>query len=73
MFFSNGQNGTRRHGTVIASLGIDPTKLNKEYLAELEAEFGCNFEIGQLLVWVEADEERADDIFDILRRRNSPY
>ncbi len=73
MFFSHKENGARRHGAVIASLGIDPAKINGDYLKALENEFGCNFETGQLLVWVEAEEERAEQIFDTLRRRNSLY
>ncbi len=32
MFFSNKDDGNERHGTVIAALGIDPNKLNENYL-----------------------------------------
>ncbi len=73
MFFSHKENGAERHGTVIASLGIDPAKISGDYLKALEIEFGCIFETGQLLVWVEAEEEKAEQIFDTLRRRNSLY
>lgn len=73
MFFAHKENGAKRHGTVIASLGIDPTRLSEDYLKALKSEFGCNFEAGQLLIWVEADEEQAEQIFETLRRRNSPY
>lgn len=73
MFFSYKDDGNERHGTVIASLGLNPRKLTGEYLKSLEREFGCAFEIGELLIWVEASEERADQVFEILRRRNSPF
>jgi hypothetical protein len=73
MFFSHKENGSKRHGTVIASLGINPCKVTDDYLKALEREFGCNFEAGELLVWVEAGEEKAEKIFETLRRRNSPF
>lgn len=73
MFFSHRENGAKRHGTVMAALGMDPARFNEDYILSLKREFGCNFETGQLLIWVEADEEKAEKIFETLRRRNSPY
>ncbi|MCL5123827.1 MAG: hypothetical protein M1511_04875 [Deltaproteobacteria bacterium] len=73
MFFSNKDDGNERHGTVIAALGINPNKLNENYLDSLAKEFGCHFEKGELLIWVEANEERAEQIFETLRRRNSLF
>jgi hypothetical protein len=70
MFFSHKGDGVKRYGTVIAALGIDPEHLTPGHLKLLEKEFGCLFEKGQMLIWVEADESRADEIFEILRRRN---
>ncbi len=70
MVFYNKQEGRERHGTVIASLGIDPKTLTDKFLASLEKEFGCPFERGDLLIWVEASEDRAEQIFEKLRKRN---
>ncbi|MFH1116687.1 MAG: hypothetical protein V1792_22455 [Pseudomonadota bacterium] len=71
MVFYNKEAGRDRHGTVIAALGIDPKKLTDKVLASWEKEFGCPFERGDLLIWVEASEERAEEIFEKLRKRNS--
>jgi hypothetical protein len=71
MVFLNKDQGRERHGTVIAALGIDPKTLTDKFLASLEKEFGCPFEKGELLIWVEASEERAEEIFEVLRKRNS--
>ncbi|MGC8660738.1 MAG: hypothetical protein ACP5U1_16870 [Desulfomonilaceae bacterium] len=73
MFFSNNDDGNERHGTVIAALGINPNMLTESYLDSLSKEFGCRFEKGELLIWVEASEDRADQIFETLRRRNSIF
>jgi hypothetical protein len=70
MFFSHKGDGSKRYGTVIAALGIDPEELTPSKLALLEKEFGCSFERGQMLIWIECEEHRAEQIFDILRRRN---
>ncbi len=71
MVFYNGEAGRDRYGTVIAALGIDPKTVTDEFLASLKREFGCPFDKGELLIWVEASEERAEEIFEILRKRNS--
>jgi len=71
MFFSNKNEGNERHGTVIAALGINPKKLTGIYLESLTREFGCAFEKGDLIIWVEASEQRAEQIFETLRKRNS--
>jgi len=73
MFFSHKNNGNERHGTVIAALGLNPSQLTSGHIKNLEKEFGCAFETGELLIWVEASEERAEQIFDTLRRRHSPF
>jgi hypothetical protein len=73
MVFAYKEQGNERHGTVMASLGMNPGKVTTEYLKSLEREFGCAFESGELLIWVEANEDQAEQIFDTLRRRNSPY
>lgn len=73
MVFYNEEEGRERHGTVIAALGIDPQALTEKLLKSLEKEFGCPFEKGELLVWVEASEERAEEIFEILRKRNARF
>lgn len=73
MVFCNLEDGRERHGTVIASLGINPKTMSDGFLAALEKEFGCPFDRGELLIWVEASEQRAEEIFEILRRRNAPY
>ena len=70
MFFSNKDEGNERYGAVIAALGINPKKLTEKYLESLTKEFGCAFEKGDLLIWVEANEERAEQIFETLRKRN---
>jgi hypothetical protein len=36
-------------------------------------EFGCVFEKGELLIWVETNDERAEQIFDSLRKRNCAF
>lgn len=73
MVFCNKEEGMERHGTVIAALGIDPRTLTEKFLKSLEKEFGCPFEKGELLIWVEASEERAEEIFEILRKRNARF
>lgn len=73
MFFSNKDQQNERHGTVIAALGINPKNVTETYLESLAKEFGCTFEKGDLLIWVEASEKRAEEIFDILRKRNSLF
>jgi hypothetical protein len=73
MVFLNESDGKKRYGTVIASLGIDPNKLTDKYLESLAKEFGCVFERGDLLLWVQETEERAEHIFDILRKRHFPF
>ncbi|MGB6063724.1 MAG: hypothetical protein WBG50_02885 [Desulfomonilaceae bacterium] len=73
MVFFNDSDGKVRYGTVIASLGIDPKIVTGKYLESLCAEFGCIFEKGELLLWVQATEERADQIFEILRKRYFPF
>jgi hypothetical protein len=72
MFFFNDDDGQERYGTVIASLGLDPKKVTEGYLDALKKEFGCVFEKGQLLIWVQESEERAEQIFEILRKRHFP-
>lgn len=72
MFFFNDADGQQRYGTVIASLGLDPKKVTDGYLDSLKKEFGCVFEKGQLLIWVQESEERAEQIFEILRKRHFP-
>ena len=72
MFFNNDSEGNERYGTVIASLGIDPKKVTEPYLESLSKEFGCVFEKGELLLWVQDTEERAEQIFEILRKRHFP-
>ena len=71
MVFYNREAGRDRYGTVIAALGIDPKTLTDKFLASLEKEFGCPFDKGDLLIWVEASEKRAEEIFEKLRKRNS--
>ncbi|MDA8407527.1 MAG: hypothetical protein M0T73_11825 [Deltaproteobacteria bacterium] len=73
MFFSNKDGGNERHGTVIAALGINPEILTEKYLQFLKQEFGCTFEKGESLIWVEANEERAEQIFETIRKRNSLF
>ncbi|MFA6222623.1 MAG: hypothetical protein WC647_09955 [Desulfomonilaceae bacterium] len=73
MVFSHQDEENERHGTVIASLGMNPSKITGNYLESLEREFGCAFERGDLLIWVEANEERAEQIFETLRKRNCPF
>jgi len=73
MVFVNTNDGRERHGTVITALGIDPKTLTSECLEALGKEFGCTFERGDLLIWIEASEERAEHIFEILRNRYSPW
>lgn len=70
MFFLHKENENVRYGTVISALGINPTSLTQKALQSWEKEFGCKFEKGDLLIWVEANEEQADQIFDLLRKRN---
>ncbi len=72
MFFFNDTDGQQRYGTVIASLGLDPKKITERYLEALKKEFGCIFERGELLLWVQEVEERAEQIFEILRKRHFP-
>ncbi len=71
--FLNESEGRKRYGTVIASLGIDPKSVTQKYLDALTKEFECLFERGELLLWVQATEERADQIFEILRKRHFPF
>ena len=71
--FCNESEGKKRYGTVIASLGIDPNKMTEAYLESLMKEFGCVFERGELLLWVQETEERAGQIFDTLRKRYFPF
>jgi|GEM_PF-1095363 hypothetical protein len=73
MVFCNDSEGKKRYGTVIASLGIDPKKVTEKYLESLTKEFGCVFERGELLLWVQETEERAEQIFEILRKRHFPF
>jgi hypothetical protein len=73
MVFYNESEGKKRYGTVIASLGIDPKKVNQRYLDALTKEFGCVFERGELLLWVQETEDRAEHIFEVLRKRNFPF
>jgi len=73
MVFFNEDEGRERYGTVIASLGMDPKKLTDKYMEALGKEFGCAFERGELLIWVEASEDRAEEIFEILRKRNTRF
>ena len=72
MFVFNDADGQQRYGTVIASLGLDPEKLTEHYLEALNKEFGCTFERGELLLWVQESEERAEQIFEILRKQHFP-
>ena len=69
MFLRNGSEGKERYGTVIASLGLDPKKVTREFLRSLEREFGCSFERGESLIWVQENEERAEQIFDTLGKK----
>jgi len=73
MFFHNDGQGKRRYGTVIAALGIDPKNVTQKYVESLTKEFGCIFEKGESLLWVQAGEERAEQLFEILRRRHFPF
>ncbi len=73
MVFCNKDEGNERHGTVIEALGINPKTLTIKYLESLEKEFGCVFEKGELLIWVETNAERAEQIFDSLRKRNCTF
>jgi hypothetical protein len=73
MVFCNKDEGNERHGTVIEALGINPKTLTINYLQSLEKEFGCVFEKGELLIWVETNAERAEQIFDSLRKRNCSF
>lgn len=73
MVFCNKDREQERHGTVIEALGINPKTLTNNYLESLEKEFGCGFERGELLIWVEANAERAEQIFDSLRKRHSSF
>ena len=73
MVFFNDSEGKARYGTVIASLGIDPKKVTPEYLKALSKEFGCPVERGESLIWVQEGEERAEQIFEILRKRHFPF
>jgi len=73
MFFSNKDEQNERYGTVIAALGINPKKLTEKYLESLTKEFGHPFERGDLLIWVESSEEREEQIFETLRKRNSLF
>jgi hypothetical protein len=72
MFFFNDTDGKERYGTVMASLGLDPKKVTLEYLKALTKEFGCDFERGESLIWVQESEQRAEQIFEILRKRYFP-
>ena len=72
MFFFNDADGKERYGTLIASLGLDPKKVTLQYLKALTNEFGCDFERGESLIWVQESEERAEQIFEILRKRYFP-
>ena len=69
MFFRNDSEGKERYGAVIASLGLDPKKVTPEFLRSLEKEFGCPFERGESLIWVQENEERAEQIFDTLGKK----
>jgi hypothetical protein len=73
MVFYNESDGKKRYGTVIASLGIDPEKVTESHLKSLTNEFGCVFEKGELLLWVQETEERAEEVFEILRKRHSSF
>ena len=73
MFFHNDGQGKQRYGTVIAALGIDPKNVTQNYLESLTKEFGCIFEKGESLLWVQASEERAEQLFEILRKRHFPF
>ena len=73
MVFCNKEAGNERHGTVIEALGINPSTLTDKHLESLAKEFGCVFEKGELLIWVETDAERAEQIFDSLRKRHSSF
>jgi hypothetical protein len=73
MVFCNKDEGNERHGTVIEALGINPKTLTIKYMESLEKEFGCVFEKGELLIWVETNAERAEQIFDSLRKRHSSF
>lgn len=73
MVFCNRDADNERHGTVIEALGINPSTLTDKHLESLEKEFGCVFEKGELLIWVETDAERAEQIFDSLRKRHSSF
>ena len=73
MVFCNKDEGNERHGTVIEALGINPKTLTIKYLESLEKEFGCVFEKGELLIWVETNAERAEQIFDYLRKKHSSF
>ncbi len=73
MFFRNDSEGKERYGTVIAALGLDPKKLTPNFLKSLEKEFGCLFERGESLLWVQETEERAEQIFDILTKKFFPF
>ncbi len=72
MFSFNDSDGQQRYGTVIAALGLDPKKITERYLEALKKEFGCTFERGDLLLWVQAPEERAEHIFETIRKRHFP-
>jgi hypothetical protein len=73
MFFFNDTEGKERYGTVMASLGLDPKKVTPEFLKSLEKEFGCPFERGESLIWVQETEERAEQIFDSLSKKYFPF
>lgn len=73
MFFRNDIEGKERYGTVIAALGLDPKKVTPEFLKSLEKEFGCPFERGKSLIWVQETEERAEQIFDTLAKKYFPF
>jgi hypothetical protein len=73
MFFRNDIEGKERYGTVIAALGLDPKKVTPEFLKSLEKEFGCPFERGESLIWVQETGERAEQIFDTLTKKYFPF
>jgi len=71
--FCNDSDGKERYGTAIASLGIDPKKVTEKYLEPLEQEFGCVFQKGELLIWVQESQEKAEYIIETLRKRHFPF
>jgi len=73
MFLSTDGQGKQHYGTVIAALGIDPKIVTQSYRDSLKKEFGCVFFRSESLLWVQAGEERAEQIFELLRKRHFPF